>query len=69
MAHSPTFFSNNIPQYLSLRLEETGFLFCIAFVEQLEDNNWSVVCAAYNYTLSAHGHDEMFRRKKKNSDW
>ena len=41
MVHSPDFFSSKL-KYFSLRVR----LFCVALVEQLGDDSWSVVCAA-----------------------
>ena len=42
MGHSPDFFSQKTLKYFSLRVR----LFCMALVEQLGDDSWSVVCAA-----------------------
>ena len=41
MVHSPDFFPETL-KYFSLRVT----LFCMALVEQLGDDSWSVVCAA-----------------------
>ena len=46
MVHSPDFFPQKL-KYFSLRIRVR--LFCMALVEQLGDDSWSVVCAACWY--------------------
>ena len=48
MVHSPAFFFFFSPEkYFSLRVR----LFCMALVEQLGDDSWSVVCTALVFAI------------------